>query len=912
MATKDFMAPKNTAPATKASDTCGIIKTYGTSASPGEAQASASSKAKEKEKPVVNNTSVTVAGAAKGNSAPQPAKVENTLQHDTGNVVANPGATGADDFGRVNLNLQFQPNVLDNYDTVTYHFKLFIVDPATASAGTVFNTDNQIIIAESGVTDLTIDKVEVRSLVTPSVEGGTGITRSVKFEITEPSGAGLIDKMFYQALALGIYNWTVMPVYLQLQFRGRDPLTSSPDDGSPGALSSLKWLYTLKISKIKANVTHVGTRYEFEAIVYDDFAQSNANFQLQHNVVLTELTHFEDAMTQLEKKLNADQLVKLIDNYSIPDSFKIVVDPKIAKAIITPGNHNTDACRADSYTEMGSKTATFQAGTGIDKIIDTLLAQTEDYQKSMLGASSPGQEGATMNQEPSQMKKFWRIITETRPLTFDPRRDDMAREFTIFVVEYDIGILDQNVFQTAAPPVTLEAQRKRLMTYVQKSILKKKYNYIFTGLNDQILNFDITINNAFANAQSRLGGIYINPFMSDKGVVNQNHAKEEAEVTAALSKAIAFQNSATTANSQGAKTAMEDAKTKINSSHLDDATKERYRVLLEKSKPESRLGFLESVQNAGGIQNNGDLNTARSTATKLSTPITDSVTQKQYNFISNVDINSQEAKSAHTQIMQNIKGKLRPIARIESMQDRQIGMGIESSSNSGIQKLSTMFATALHSGLDSSLQRIRMTIKGDPFWVFPQPYKNDTDKIFNSLKGKEEAINWIKNAHKNLVDSVNIFGTDNFILVRFRTPQMSTGTDIPNNTDSNSDVETLSGIYKVVTITSRFEGGRFTQELECILDPEISILNISDQIEEDAKKKTSITDTKPTVPAENIPLPAIRQDRIPAGVTDTAGDIVAVTNTVQERGKISRDAQLASNIPTIVTNTIPGFPNIFK
>jgi hypothetical protein len=258
-----------------------------------------------------------------------------------------------------------------------------------------------------------------------------------------------------------------------------------------------------------------------------------------------------------------------------------------------------------------------------------------------------------------------------------------------------------------------------------------------------------------------------------------------------------------------------------------------------------------------------------------------------------------------------MKVKLRPIARIESIQDRQIGMGIESSSNSGIQKLSTMFATALHSGLDSSLQRIRMTIKGDPFWVFPQPYKNDTDKLFNSLKPANEAIDWIKNAHFRLTDSVNIYGTDNFILLRFRTPQMYQGSSLETNADTNSDVETLSGVYKVVTITSKFELGKFTQDMECILDPEISILNIADQIEEDAKKPTSITTPDSLVPGTTIPETSIRQDRIMGAVTDIQGKVVAATDSVREQ-IVNRGAQLASNIPTVATNTIPGFPNIFR
>ena len=146
-----------------------------------------------------------------------------------------------------NVRLEFQPNLLDNYDTVTYHWKLFMVSAKDASTGNVLNTTSQVVIAESGVSDLTIDKVELKGIAVPSVEAGTGTQTMVKFEIVEPAGAGLMDKMFYESISLGIGNWLVMPLYLQLEFRARDTETSNSDaDGQPGALGNLRWLWALK------------------------------------------------------------------------------------------------------------------------------------------------------------------------------------------------------------------------------------------------------------------------------------------------------------------------------------------------------------------------------------------------------------------------------------------------------------------------------------------------------------------------------------------------------------------------------------------------------------------------------------------------------------------------------------------
>jgi len=817
-------------------------------------------------------------------------KAENAYPHES---------TGADSNGswdsavntdyitdKIPLNLQFQPNMLDAYDVVTYHWKLFIVNQKAATTGEVFNQKHQTIIAETGVSDLTIDKVEINSLATPSIESGTGTSINVKFEILEPAGAGLIDKIFYQSIAMGIGNWNVMPFYLQLQFKGRSPESSEAEDGAPGSIGNLKWLWTLKLTSIKANVTTVGTRYEFSALIYNELAQSNAYFTLQQPMVLTNLTTFEKAMGKLMDKLNEDQFYKLIDNNGIPDSYRIVVDPEIALYNITPVNANTNSVRSNSTTELHTKNATFPAGVAIDKIIDSLLSQTDEYQKSMLGAGSPGAEGKTMKAEKSQMKSFWRIVTESRPIVFDPRRVDYAREFTIYVFKYDIGILDSNSFQDSAPPDTIRAERKRLATYADKSILKKKYNYIYTGLNDQIINFDIKINNAFASAVARMGGIYYNAAMHDMGVVAQEHAAEEAKITAQIGQTMSFLNVAASFSSDStsasaaadkADASLAESRDAINNVKLPEARREQLRKILSSVKADTRLNFVRQAQAAATLEQSSFI------ARDLATPRSKKVEDTDLRFISDVDQNGFNAKQAYADYVKMLKGKLRPIARVDSMHQRQIGSGIESNSNSGIQKLSSMFAVALHSNLDGSYAQTTMTIKGDPFWLYPQPYTDNNARIYNSLKPDDVAINNIRNGHKLIADSVNLFGTDNFIIIRFRTPKIYSIDNNSEGEESITDVESFSGLFKVVRVTSRFEGGKFHQDLHCQLDPNLNILNFSDEI--DAANKVPDLILPATGGTNNIPAEFSKNPRIFAA-NNAVGQDTGVVVTPVVRGVV--------------------------
>lgn len=787
------------------------------------------------------------AGAGRGRQGGPTADELNQWRHQPNNI------TSSDEYS-----LEFQPNVLDNYDVYTYHWKLFITSLENARSGKVLDINNQIIITESGVSDLTIDKIELQGITGPSVEAGTGTQTLVKFEIAEPSGAGLLDKMFYQATALGIGNWIVMPCFLQLEFRGRDPVSgSSHDVGSSGALEGLKWVWPIKLTNSKAHVSHIGTKYEFDAVVYDELAQSNAYFSIQHNTVLQKLEKFGDAMQDLEDKLNADQYEKLIDNYSIPDTYTIVVDPALYNVGITQAGDNKSTAFGRDFINFDKKTASFNAGTGVDKIVDAILGNTDYFQKKMQGADTPSSEPKAANEVENQMKKLWRIVTETKPIAFDMLRQDNAVEITIYIVEYDLGMADVNPSQTGQTPETLGAAKKRMAEYVKKKILNKKYNYIFTGLNDQIINLDLNMNFSFAASLSRFGGIYYDSAIKMPGVVvEKQNAEAEKQATEEIRKILQFINSATPDSKLDKK--IEDARAAITKAKIDPVLTARYLTLLNNAKKADRQAFVSKIKDTGGINASGNLAAAVNQATYLAAPVSGTNSKGEninLRFISDVNIDSPSAKQAYQDAISNRKGKLRPVPYRESQQETTLSTGIDPSSNAGRSRVASVFATALYSTLDASLQSIKFTIKGDPYWLYPKSVGPNVDILpYKSLMDNNAAISLIKNTQDT--SSINAACTDNFIVIRFRTPRIYNETT--GITDPYTEVETFSGVYKVISITSRFELGKFTQELSCILDPMINLSDFLRDIENASKlPDTTLAASSPTsiVPATSVKIP---------------------------------------------------------
>ena len=802
--------------------------------------------------------------------------------------------------------LNFKPNILDNYDAVTYHYKIYMLSIANMSSGNIYDTSSQVIIAESGVTDIMIDNVEIKSVCTPAIDVGTGTATNFKFDLIEPAGCSLLDKMFYEAVTLGVGNWTTMPIYIQLSFRGRDITTSSTGNETSG-LESLNWVWPIRLSKTAMTVSEKGTTYAFEGVLYNNVLQSNVFFSMQHNVTLSSVQTFGDAMKELESKLNADQLLTLIDNYSIADSYKIIVDPVLASCNIVQPNNNKNPMRNDSYVKFNDKSATFTSGTGIDKVIDTLLQNSDKFQKDMVGAPTPGENGVPLSSEKSQMKKLWRIVTETRPLMFDKRRMDLAKEFTIFVIEYDISTLDSDTVQANNPGVSKDASIKRLSTYADKGILNKKYNYIFTGTNDQILKFDLTLNNAYAIACARFGGRYLNTSMSDHGpIINQSNQKDTERIQTALTAAMSLQFNDATADSKDAKKAIDEYKKAIAAStSLTSTELDRYNTLLANAKTSSRLSYIAQTQSTGGILQNGSIDTTVKNATLAAEPTTQ--------FIS--DVNASSLVNNYNDFLSSKAAIQHPVAQIEQTQNQSGGQGVEANSNPGVSKAASMFSLALHSGMGANLQAIKMSIKGDPYWLFPHPVQTNI-KYYNSMKPESEAIDFLKKSHILYPGGVNLLGTDNLILIRLRTAIQFDSSQNITDQSPTTDANMVSGVYRVITVDNKWTGGIFTQELQCILDPVINIQDITSLIEDNAKQLDVPATPSDFMALESVPSTAFKQADILSYRAQMNANIAAGKTTILTSANVglAQAANLlpASNIPTSAPNVLNGLPNIYK
>jgi len=732
----------------------------------------------------------------------------------------------------------FESNPLDNYDLSTYHFRFFMVSTAAQNTGDWINPTYQTVIAETGISDIVIDDVSIRTLAGPTHETGTGTSTELTFKLTEPAGARLMDDMYYASLQLGIGNWNKSPYYIELSFRARSPSISAPvvsstDTTPSGYIGGNRWVWPIAIKQIEAQVDKVGTIYTVSALLYDNIAQSDQYFVVQHNLVVDGksqnsptpkvINTVTDALSQLFQKINLDQVEKIVSGYTIPDFYEFEIDPSLANLNLFPANDSINSSRSGNYYDAKSKSLHFSTGTSIDRMVDTILANTEYFQKLSKGSVTSQDNKSTNQTSMDDMKKLWRVLTYSWPIAFDPGRNNNANHFKIIIIPYQKGNLPSNTAQTSEAPVD---GKKRYDTYKQKGILKKQYNYLFTGLNDQVLNFDVKFNMAFTNTLARFDGIYYNSSSSNLGK-NQHEALDAEQLAVeSLVKLVRLKNSPDSSDSD-VKNAEQAAANAVNSNKLSATQQAQYQKYLSVAKNPSRL-------NVSGI------------ATSAEQQNQQTIKNNPLQFVTQVQPQNSQYASKLT------AGQIKPVTFSEQPVETSLGYGIEQSYGPGKNQVSALFTQAMYQGIGGDLLRIKMTIKGDPFWIQPAPISRD---IMVFPQPTVASVN-------RQYNTANFDTTDNFFLLRMRTPRLfvdpPNGPNGLNTMDPYTDVDTINGVYQVISVIHNFMNGLFTQEVEAIVDPVIDVSKFLKDIEayESTNAQTLLNQSGNNVPNTSNLIPS--------------------------------------------------------
>jgi hypothetical protein len=430
-----------------------------------------------------------------------------------------------------------QGNPLDIHDLTTYHFKLFMLEVPAFQEGDFFNNDRRIVIAESGVTGVAIQDVNILSTVGITDKTQAGFALKFNFTLIQPFGADLLDKIFAASIELGIENYAKYPFFLELSFRARSEDGSQPLGET--SFGDLTWVWPVHILKMDIGINEEGSTYVCEAVIDSDLAYSDQHGMVDKSISIEART-FGEFADRLTEELNERAVQTALTMGGTADGYEIIPHLGIGEALLVPVTKSEDPSRereflnisiknspseTDRTNEATDSSTTVQLHKGIDLVnaITAVLSSTERFQNSVKNTNQPSNVGPDRK---DTFKELFRITTETEIIRYDDRRGDYARRFKYHVVPYSMARLIASQKDLDISP---SEQNRRWNDLRRRQALNKAYRYIYTGQNDQILEFNLEFNMAWFAVTPILLGISQDYYGSDLGQQAHRTAQERLD-----------------------------------------------------------------------------------------------------------------------------------------------------------------------------------------------------------------------------------------------------------------------------------------------------------------------------------------------------------------------------------------------
>jgi hypothetical protein len=401
--------------------------------------------------------------------------------------------------------------------------------------------------------DFYFDNLSVLSVISPTDNTRNTNAIDINFTLIEPYGFTLMERLLRAADAVKSSNYLDQPYMLQIDF------FATGDDGTIlGSVDQLRKRIPIKIIKLDVKVTVKGAEYSIQAIPFNHSAYNTssvstpANFEITASTVKNFFVSEEDgsefvtaladinAANQREAAAakNAKPAAPVYNSFKsygaaingwtralkethkieVADVYKFQFDDEIGADTNTfiDSSRNTpketpmttdqitmrrsQIGKTDTTTTKTTKTTTpavalydptktifqIQSGTTIEKLIEYVVRNSKYIQDQLvLPEDYPNDpEGYKKAKAANDNKplKWFKIVPTVRLLDFDTAQKVWAREITYHVQKY----LMYNIRADVGP--------QGVQLYPVKT-----YNYIYTGKNDDVFDFDIQFNALYYN-----------------------------------------------------------------------------------------------------------------------------------------------------------------------------------------------------------------------------------------------------------------------------------------------------------------------------------------------------------------------------------------------------------------------------
>jgi hypothetical protein len=392
-----------------------------------------------------------------------------------------------------------------------------------------------------GAFDMWIDNVSVKSIAgAGSSQSGPSIATNITFDVFEPySMSGFIEALMVTAKAAGYTDYVTGVFALRIQFQGypdNQPVESSKPEIIPGTTR----YFIFNITQCNIDVNESGTRYRVEAVPTNQLSFGAANkltadIKVEGKTVGEVLTNFVKGLNDMARseykertgkelpvvpyqiaapakvEPGSPQNVKgaLLDNggggnYSdiikskvnddlkSPNVFKVVDPARFTGSGYVGSNVTGSVATATNTTIKSSQkvqTVAFASGSEISECIAAIVRDSEYVRNEVLQkqVEEAKAKGATV--------QYFNIRLEVDVHDYNPTDNNMFKTHRFILEPFQVHF-------TKVPGQDQGSYNPSLL----KSKIKREYNYIYSGKNEDVTKFAINFNNLYFSAMPAQGG----------------------------------------------------------------------------------------------------------------------------------------------------------------------------------------------------------------------------------------------------------------------------------------------------------------------------------------------------------------------------------------------------------------------
>jgi len=660
------------------------------------------------------------------------------------------------------------------------------------------------------------------------------------FAVSEPNGATFLANLATSAAALGIENHLQAMYIVAISFIGHT-------DGRIQTLPS-KFYYPVSIVSVDMQIESGGSLYNISAV-----ENSTTGFNYLEGVIKEQLTveasTVGEFVAEFITKLNRSNELQVLTNrnQAYPDEYQMEFDiesgtDKWAEWKI----EQTDAdMTVNGSSRVGDKIQfVINNGSNISDIIKMVLSATAEYKRIQLhtGGTARPEAAAVSEADLSKFKVFFKLIPDVEYLKFDPLRHAYTRRVKYKIKKYitpDV-VVDNVEYDSSITDVSV--QNQRVTNLMKEGLLRKRYDYIFTGKNTEVMNLDIKLNSSFYI----ISVTGLNSTVGDANAAQPSSGNDAPNIQSQFKTLAEIQK------------ALEDI-----SGKLADESRRAQQLIKTYKNTQSTVDPLEPVGNEWDLMINSDaqeISQAQNNIRVLRTERETLLARREE--IINARAATARASTKAGSYESSRANKIdMPVYFASDVIDQSDRFAPENDRTGGSIQFGAVSANLENTG---DLMRIELTVRGDPYWM----------GMPNSFYRKNSSV----------VDLVDFEQGGNMFFLNIRLP-------IDRDVDGIRKPQTdfaITGVYTVISVTNSFANGQFVQYLTAVRDIATNASTVYKTLDTPPDSITtsaaSMDNTNPSDPKND---PATTQESM-------AGPIAASKSTAAPSSspRISRQRQL--------------------